>query len=52
MERGSLRELDIEGELKFDIKKIGCEVMDWIKLDELRIQWWDLVNTVTKIRVP
>jgi hypothetical protein len=37
---------------KTDLKEIECEGVDWIKLAKDRVQLWDLVNTVMKLRVP
>jgi hypothetical protein len=35
-----------------DLRKIGREGVDWINLAQDRYQWWLLVNTVMKLRVP
>jgi len=29
-----------------DLKAIGYEDVDWIKLAQDRVQWWDFVNMV------
>jgi hypothetical protein len=34
-----------------DIKETRCNNMEWIYLAQNRNQWWDLVNTVMKVRV-
>jgi hypothetical protein len=34
-----------------DLRKIGCDGMDWIKLAQDRDQWRALVNTVMNLRV-
>jgi hypothetical protein len=36
--------------MKLDIK-IGCEVMDWIKLAQHRLQWWNPVKTMMNFTV-
>jgi hypothetical protein len=38
--------------IKMDLRDIGLGGMDWIDLDRERDQWWALVNTVMKVRVP
>jgi hypothetical protein len=35
-----------------DLRKIGCDGMDWIDLAQDRYQWRALVNTVMILRVP
>jgi hypothetical protein len=42
----------MEEKLKFDLRKIGLEPVDWIHLVRDRAQWWALVNTVMYLRVP
>jgi hypothetical protein len=32
--------------IKMDHQEVGCEVMDWIDLDQDRDKWWALVNAV------
>jgi hypothetical protein len=34
------------------LRETGWEEVDWIRLDQDRDQWQDLVNTVTKLWVP
>jgi hypothetical protein len=34
-----------------EIKETGCEDVDWIQLDQDREQWWNLMNTIMKLRV-
>jgi len=41
-----------EDNIKTDLKEIGYESLDWIRLAEDKNQWWDLVNTVINIWVP
>jgi hypothetical protein len=38
--------------LKFDLKEVGCEVMDWIDLAQDSDRWWALVNEVMNLWVP
>jgi len=35
-----------------DLRKIGCEVLDWIHLAQNKYQWWALVNMVMTRQVP
>lgn len=37
--------------IQMDIKETRCNNMEWIYLAQNRNQWWDLVNTVMKVRV-
>jgi hypothetical protein len=38
--------------IKMDVREIGCDGMDWIKLAQDKDQWMALVNTVMNLRVP
>jgi hypothetical protein len=38
--------------IKMDLRKIGCDGMDWIDLAQDRDQCRALVNTVMNLRVP
>jgi len=57
---GNLRErdhwgdadVDWEDNIKMDLQKMVCGVMDWIKLAQDRDRWRALVSTVTNLRVP
>jgi hypothetical protein len=40
-----------EGNIRMDLRKIGWEIMDWIRLAQDIDQWWALVDTVMNIRV-
>jgi hypothetical protein len=35
-----------------NLREIDVEVLGWIHLDQARDQWWTLVKTVMKLRVP
>jgi hypothetical protein len=35
-----------------DLREIGWEVVDWIRLTQDRDQWRAVVNTVMNLRVP
>jgi hypothetical protein len=41
-----------EDNIKNEVQKVGCEVMDWIKLAEGRYGWRALVNAVMNPPVP
>jgi len=38
--------------IRTDIRKVGCECMDWIGLAQDRDRWWTLVSAVMNFRVP
>jgi hypothetical protein len=38
--------------IKLDLREIGIDVADWIRLAQVRVQWWAFVNTVMNLRVP
>jgi hypothetical protein len=38
--------------IKMDLREIGWDGRDWIKVAQDRDQWRDLVNTVMNFRVP
>jgi len=35
-----------------DLREIGLDVENWIRLAQDRVEWWAFVNTVLNIRVP
>jgi ribosome biogenesis protein Nip4 len=37
-----------EDNIRTDLSDIGCKVLDWIYLVQVRDKWWTLVNTVMK----
>jgi len=41
-----------EVNIKMDLQKVACGVMDWIKLFQDRDRWRTLVNAVMNLRVP
>jgi ribosome biogenesis protein Nip4 len=41
-----------EDNIRMDPREIGWESMDWIHLAQGRDQWWAVVNTVMKLKVP
>jgi hypothetical protein len=38
--------------IKMDLREIGIDVANWIRLAENRVQWWAFVNTVMNLQVP
>jgi hypothetical protein len=41
-----------ENHIKLDLKEIGIDGANWIRLARDRVQWRAFVNTVTNLRVP
>jgi hypothetical protein len=41
-----------EDNIAMGLRGIGWGDMDWINLAQVRDQWWALMNTVMKLRVP
>jgi len=40
-----------EDNIKMELQKVGCGVMDWIEVAEDRDRWRALVNAVMNLRV-
>jgi hypothetical protein len=41
-----------EDNIKLDLREIGIDGANWIRLAQYRAQWWAFVNTVMNLRVP
>jgi hypothetical protein len=41
-----------EDNIKMDLREIGIDGANWIRLAQDRVQWRAFVNTVMKLRVP
>jgi hypothetical protein len=41
-----------EDNIKMDIREIGIDESNWIRLAQDRVQWRAFVNTMLKLRVP
>jgi hypothetical protein len=41
-----------EDNIKLDLREIGIDGANWIRLDQDRVQWQAFVNTVVNLRVP
>ena len=41
-----------EDNIKMDLQKVVCAVMEWIELVQYRDRWRALVNVVMKLGVP
>jgi hypothetical protein len=41
-----------EDNIKMDLREIGIDGANWIRLAQDRVQWRALVNTVTNLWVP
>jgi hypothetical protein len=41
-----------EDNIKMDLREIGIDVANWIRLAQVRVQWRTFVNTVMNLRVP
>jgi hypothetical protein len=41
-----------ENNIKMDLRKIGIDGVNWIRLAQDRVQWRAFVNTVMNLRVP
>jgi hypothetical protein len=41
-----------ENNIKMDLREIGIDGANWIRLAQDRVQWQAFVNTVMNLRVP
>jgi hypothetical protein len=41
-----------EDNIKLDLREIGIDGANWIRLAQNRVQWWTFVNTVINLQVP
>jgi hypothetical protein len=41
-----------EDNIKIDLREIGIDGVNWIRLAQGRVQWWALVSMVMNFRVP
>jgi hypothetical protein len=41
-----------EDNIKMDLREIGIDEANWIRLPQEGVRWWALVNTVMNLRVP
>jgi hypothetical protein len=41
-----------EDNIKLDLRDTGTDGVNWIRLDQDRVQWRAFVNTVMSLRVP
>jgi hypothetical protein len=41
-----------ENNIRLDLREIGIDVANWIRLAQCRVRWWAFVNTVMSLRVP
>jgi hypothetical protein len=41
-----------EDKIKLDLREIGIDGANWIRLAQDRVQWWAFVNTVMNLPVP
>jgi len=41
-----------EYDIKLDLREIGINGMNWVRVAEVRVHWRSFVNTVMNLRVP
>jgi hypothetical protein len=39
-----------EDNIRTDLREIGIDGVNWIQLDQDRVQWWAFLNTVMSLR--
>jgi hypothetical protein len=41
-----------EDNIKMDLREIGINRANWIRLAQDRIQWWAFMNTIMNLQLP
>ena len=41
-----------EGNIRMDLRKVGCGCVDWMELAQVRDRWRALVSAVMNLQVP
>jgi hypothetical protein len=41
-----------ENNIKVDLREIGIDGANWIRLTQDKVRWWAFVSTVMNLRVP
>jgi hypothetical protein len=41
-----------EDNIKMDLRELGIDGTNWIRLNQDRVQWQDFVNTVMNLQIP
>jgi hypothetical protein len=41
-----------EDNIKMDLREIGIDATNWIRLAQDMVQWWAFVTTVMNVRIP
>jgi len=44
--------LDVDGNIRIDLRETGCEDEDWMHLTQDIDQWWAVMNTAMNLQVP
>jgi hypothetical protein len=45
-------DLGVDGRMTLDLREIGIDEANWIRLAQDRVHWWAFVNRVKNLRVP